>query len=315
MDKYLVTGAMGFVGSHWCENLLKQGKIVYGLDVNPSCLKLLGYDKFVFIHDSIMNSNILKNAVDKVDCVCHFAGIAEPDLYTKYPRKVMEVVAGAGIELIEMCRLSDKLFFLTSTSEIYGKSNKVPFKEDGDRILGSTMTKRWCYSTSKAILEHYLDACAFSKELNYVIVRLFNVYGPRLKGRVVSLLINNALENNDLLVHGDGKQTRCFTYIDDVIDAFNRLTNDPKCYNQVFNVGNPVETSMNDLAKAIIKNGNFSSEIKHMDHYQYYGKSYEDIKRRVPDISKIKKYTKWEPNTSLEKGIAKTIDFMKSENA
>ncbi len=127
MKKYLVTGAMGFVGSHWCEALLKEGKTVYGMDSNPRYLKLLEHNNFIFIHDSIENSDILRTAVNNVDCVCHFAGIAEPDLYIKYPRKVMDVTAVAGINLIEMCRLSGKLFFLTSTSEIYGKNTKVPF--------------------------------------------------------------------------------------------------------------------------------------------------------------------------------------------
>jgi len=307
----LVTGAMGFIGSHWCEYLLKQGKAVYGLDVSLKYKHLLEYDKFTFIHDSIENHTILKKVINKVDCVCHFAGIAEPDLYTKYPRKVVEVTAIAGMELIEMCRFSEKLFFFTSTSEIYGKNNNVPFKEDDDRLLGSTMTKRWCYSTSKAIIEHYLDACAYSKELDYIVVRLFNAYGPRLSGRVASIFLEKALRNEDILVHGDGKQTRCFTYIDDVVDSFGLLVKNPKCYNQVFNVGNPEEISMNKFAETIKKVGNFESKIKHEVHYKYYGKSYEDIKRRVPDISKIKEYTNWEPKISLEEGISRTIEYMK----
>jgi UDP-glucose 4-epimerase len=312
MQKYLVTGAMGFIGSHWCEHLLKKGKLVYGIDLSPRYSKLMEYKNFVFIHDTIKNYRILEKAVNQADIVCHLAGIATPDQYVKTPHKVMDITAVAGIELIEMCRLSGKLFFFTSTSEIYGKNKNVPFKEDDDRILGSTTTKRWCYSTSKALLEHYLNACAHSKELNNIIVRLFNVYGPRLRGRVVSNFLNNVFSGEDLVVHGEGKQTRSFTYIDDVIESFDLLIHDPNCYNQVFNVGNPTESSIIELAETIKKLGNLSSKIEYIPHSQHYGKSYEDIERRVPDISKLQEYTGWSPKVSLEEGIAKTIEYMRS---
>ncbi len=312
MQKYLVTGAMGFIGSHWCEHLLKKGKTVYGYDMRPHCPKLMEYDNFIFVHDTIKNYKILEKAVKQVDCVCHLAGIATPYQYVKFPHKVMDIVAVAGIELIEMCRLSGKLFFFTSTSEIYGKSENVPFKEDGDRVLGSTTTKRWCYSTSKALLEHYLDACAHSKEMDNIIVRLFNVYGPRLKGRVAANFLRSALSGEDIVVHGEGEQTRSFTYIDDVIEAFDLLIHNPNCYNQIYNVGSSSETSITELAETINKVGNFTSEIKYMPHHQYYGESYEDIERRVPDISKIKECAGWSPKTSLEEGIAQTIEYMRN---
>lgn len=311
-DSYLVTGAMGFIGSHWCEYLLRKGKKVIGLDMALHYEKLLEYDNFVFLQDTIKNVEILGAAVSRVDCICHFAGIATPVQYVKTPRKVIDVTAVAGIEFIELCRLSGKLFFFASTSEVYGKNTKIPFKEDADRVLGATTTKRWCYATSKAILEHYLDACAFSKELEYVTVRLFNVYGPRLRGRVVSHFVDAAIKNEDLIVHGDGKQTRCFTFIDDVIDAFDLLIHDPECYNQIFNVGNPKETSIGELATIVKNIGDAQSNIRSIPHLEYYGSGYEDIYRRVPDVSKIKQYTGWEPVTSLEEGIAKTIQHGKS---
>ena len=313
MERFLVTGAMGFVGSHWCEYLLKKGKKVYGLDLAPHYPKLMEYKNFIFIHDTIKNYNILKTAVDRVDCVCHFAGIAEPDQYVKAPRKVIDITAIAGIKLIEMCRLSGKLFFFTSTSEIYGKNSKIPFKEDDDRVLGSTATKRWCYSTSKALLEHYLDACAYSNELNHVTVRLFNVYGPRLKGRVIYHFLQNAFKGDNIIIHGEGKQTRSFTYIDEVIDAFDRLIHTQSCHDQIFNIGHQSETSINELAVAIKKVGAFKSQIKHIQHEEHFGKSYEDIPRRVPDISKIIKYTGWEPSISLEDGLSRTIKYFKGE--
>jgi UDP-glucose 4-epimerase len=185
MQKYLVTGAMGFIGSHWCEHLLKKGKQVFGIDLGLHYPKLMEYDNFVFIQDTIKNYDMLEKAIGQVDCVCHLAGIAYPEQYIQNTCKVIDITAVVGIKIIEMCLLTGKLFFFTSTSEIYGKNNKIPFKEDDDRVLGSTSTSRWCYSSSKAILEHYLNACSYSREINHITVRLFNVYGPRLKGRVV----------------------------------------------------------------------------------------------------------------------------------
>lgn len=313
MKTYFVTGAMGFIGSHFSEMLLKKGANVIGLDLGPSAPHLLEYKNFTFVQDTIKNTDILKRCVDLSDYVCHIAGIAEPDQYVKTPRKVIDITAIAGIELIEMCRLTGKLFFLTSTSEIYGNNPNVPFKETDSRILGPTSTNRWCYSSSKALLEHYLMACAHSKELNSVIVRLFNVYGPRLKGRVVANYLENALEGKDLIVHGDGAQTRSFTYVTDVIDAFDRLIHSEKCQNQIFNVGNPVETSILDFAKAVQKISDKPIDLQYMTHAEYYGKSYEDIDRRVPDVTKLSEYTGWTPTTSLEDGLKMTFEYMKAQ--
>jgi len=315
MEKYFVTGAMGFIGSHWCEYLLKKGKAVYGLDLGVHAPHLLDYDKFTFIHDTIKNYDLLKTAIEHTDCICHFAGIAEPHQYTQTPRKVIDVTAVAGIHLIEMCRLSGKLFFFTSTSEVYGKSRDVPFKEDGDRLLGSTTTKRWCYATSKALLEHYLDACAYSKELNHVTVRLFNVYGPRLRNRVVGTFLDDALSGRPLQVHGDGTQTRSFTYVDDVMEAFDLLIHNSNCYNEIFNIGNTTETSIIELANLVKKVGDFDSEIRHIRHADFYGSGYEDIDRRVPNITKINDLVGWKPTTALAEGIAKTLECLRAGRA
>ncbi len=313
MEKYFVSGAMGFVGSHLCEYLLKKGKTVYGLDLGVWYPKLLEYENFIYVQDTIKDYSVLQTIINKVDCVCHLAGIAEPAQYTNFPRKVIDITAVVGLRVIDMCRFSGKLFFFTSTSEIYGKSTDIPFKEDGPRVLGNTSTKRWCYSTSKAIIEHYLDACAFTKEIDYVSVRLFNVYGPRLKGRVVSNFMESALAGKDILVHGDGHQTRSFSYIDDVIEAFDLLIHDPKCHNNVFNVGNPDETSVIQLADTIKEIAESPSEIRFIEHNAYYGDSYEDIDRRVPDISRIQKFAGWKPHTTLEDGIKKTFKYLQDE--
>jgi UDP-glucose 4-epimerase len=313
MQKILVTGAMGFVGSHLAEALLNAGHTVYGLDLGPKFPRLLDHKNFIFIHDTIKNYPVLKTLVDQVDCVCHLAGIAEPQQYVDSPRKVIDITAVAGLELVEMCRLKNKLIFFTSTSEIYGKNSQIPFKETDDRVLGATTTPRWCYSTSKALIEHYLDACSRAKELDYITVRLFNVYGPRLEGRVVSGFLKQALEGEKITVHGDGEQTRAFTYVDDVIDAFMRLISNPKCYNNVFNIGNPIETSVKQLAEVVQKNCAPDCEIEYVPHSAFYGEGYEDIGRRTPDISKIREFTGWEPTTSLDEGIQRVFAQMREQ--
>jgi nucleoside-diphosphate-sugar epimerase len=303
MEKFLITGAMGFLGSHLAESLLKSGKIVYGIDLSPKAPHLLEYENFLFTHDTIKNTDVLKNIIDRVDVVCHLAGVAEPDQYIKYPRKVIDITGIVGVNLVDMCRQSGKLFFFTSTSEIYGKNTSVPFTEESDRVLGAISTRRWCYSTSKAMVEHYLAACGAEKELDFITVRLFNIYGPRLSGRVVSNFIRCAKNGEPFKIHGDGSQTRAFTFVDDAIDGFRRLIDNPDCYNEIFNVGNNKETTVKELAEVIRDVCNPDCKIEFQPHQEYYGDSYEDIPRRVPDVSKIRDYVGWEASTSLEDGV------------
>ena len=200
-----------------------------------------------------------------------------------------------------------KLFFFTSTSEIYGRNISLPFSEDDDRLLGSTATNRWCYSSSKAVVEHYLLGASQAKELSSIIVRLFNVYGSRLSGRVVSTFIDNALSNQDIIIHGDGSQTRSFTFVEDVMEAFWLLINSEKAKNSIFNIGNTKEITIAELAETVKKSANSKSKIKFITHKEFYGGSYEDIPRRTPDISKIKKTVNWVAKTTLEQGIKKII--------
>lgn len=307
-QNFLVTGAMGFIGSHFCEYLLKKNVKVIGLDLSPTCTKLLEYENFTFVGDSVKNYDLLKSLILKSDVICHFAGIASPDQYVKFPLKVVDITALASLRIAEMCRGLGKLFFFTSTSEIYGRNISLPFSEDDDRLLGSTATNRWCYSTSKAVVEHYLLGASQAKELSSIIVRLFNVYGSRLSGRVVSTFIENALTNKDIIIHGDGLQTRSFTFIEDVMEAFWLLINAEHAKNSIFNIGNTKENTITELAEIVKKSANSKSKIKYISHQEFYGGSYEDIPRRTPDISKIKNTVDWEAKTNLEEGIKKLIE-------
>lgn len=310
MKTYFLTGAMGFVGSHWAKNLLKSGNKVIGIDTKLTSPELLEYDNFKFFKESILNnSSRIDELIKNSDTVLHLASIAEPDRYLQDPKTVIDISAIASIEIIEKCIKHKKKIFFTSTSEIYGKNAKIPFLENDDRHLGSTTIKRWCYSSSKALVEHYLEACAFQEKLEFRIVRLFNIYGPNLKNRVVSRFIEKALSDKNLEINDQGKQTRCFTFIDDAINAFNLIEESKKCKNQIFNIGTTAETSITELAKIVIKLSNSKSKIVFKSYEEQFGESYEDIQRRVPSIDKLKKFTGWSPNISLEEGLKKMIEY------
>ena len=307
---YFITGAMGFVGSHWSEDLLKKGHNVIGMDLHQNYPKLLDYDNFVYIQDSITNLSLLDNIISRSDYICHLASIAEPMQYIKNPKKVIDIAAIAAINIIQKCLFLNKTFFFTSTSEIYGKNPNIPFSEEDDRILGPSSTNRWCYSSSKSLVEHYLYACNLAKEINFITVRLFNVYGPRLNGRVVDNFIKKAIKGEDLIIHNNGEQTRAFTYIDDIIEGFNLLLENKSCLNSSFNIGNTKETSIIDLAKIINNKFGNKLNIVYQGQDEAFGNGYEDIPLRVPNINKINELTSWLPKTSLESGIDKYLKYM-----
>lgn len=313
-ESYLITGAMGFVGSHLAESLLRQGKTVWGIDFAEPQYQdtLLKHENFHFVRDTMKNDEMLAKLIDKVDVVCHLAAIANPHAYVKDPYKVIDVTMKMGLRVMELAELKDKLMFFTSTSEIYGKNPAVPWHEGADRVIGPTDINRWCYTTSKAAVEHALIAAHERGYLDYVIVRLFNVYGPRLRGRVVNSFIEKAVAGEPLVIHGDGKQTRCFTYVQDAVDAFNRLITDPGAHNQVYNVGNDHESTILELAEAVAAAADKEVDIQFVPHSEAYGESYEDVPRRVPDITRLRETTGWTPTTSLADGVASTYDYEKN---
>jgi len=308
---------MGFVGSHLCERFLKAGKEVWALDLmEPEFAeRLKKYENFHLVIDTIFNKTTLKKLVDKCDLICHLAAIACPEQYVNNPKNTMDVGLRSGLDLIDMVRGTGKFLFFTSTSEVYGRNPNVPWSEDDDRVLGSTEVDRWCYSTSKAVLEHYIRACHLAGELDYLNVRVFNAYGPRLHGRVLDNFVDAALEGTPLRVHGDGTQTRCFTYIDDLIDGIVDLIDTPKAHNTVYNVGNPHEMCIRELAERIIAVTNSTSTIEYVPHEQDLGESYEDIPRRVPNIERIGKAVSWSPRVGLETGLARMVAYRAEELA
>ena len=315
MKRVLVTGGAGSIGSFVCEYLIERGHEVIALD-NGSSRKvehLFETGRFKFVQDSIMNKDVLERQVSRSDIVIHLAAIADPKRYVTEPLNVLNINVKGSIQLLEMCSSHGAKVIFASTSEVPGRNSQVPFNEDADRVLGPPSINRWCYSTGKALIEHFLYAYNQQENLPFVIMRFFNVYGPRCddlgQGRVIPIFMEKLLGGEPLVIHGDGKQTRCFTFIEDACQAVVELALNPDAEGTCFNVGNDRETSILELAETLIKVGGFDSELIFKPHVEVFGKSYEDIPRRIPDVSRIKKVIGWEANTTLEDGLKKTIDF------
>jgi len=313
MATFLITGCGGFVGSHLAEKLLQSGHNVVGLDLayNDIWLKQSYSDKFTPIVGSILDSHVVNKLIENADIVVHLAAIASPQTYVDFPKRTIDINLNASISIIEAMRFSGKPLFFASTSEVFGRNPKVPWDETSDRVLGPTSVNRWCYSTSKAMIEHYLQACAQEGSLHFSGVRIFNCYGPRLSGRVVDRFVKSVLHHQSLVIHGDGMQTRCFTYIDDLIDAIYRLLCNACTCNKFYNIGTSVESTINDLASTIcsITGNDFHNSVKYVPHAEAIGRSYEDISRRVPDCSLAKAELNWEAVTDLHAGLQRMIEY------
>jgi UDP-glucose 4-epimerase len=320
-NRAYVTGGAGFLGSHICRLLLQKGLKVYCIDISDNYrIKDLKKNKnFSFYKASILNIHKLKKIIKKNSYIYHFAAIADPLKYVQQPLKTLNIDLKASINIFELASNKKCKIIFASTSEVYGKNSKVPWSEDDDRVLGSTKINRWCYSSSKAVSEHYLIAYAKEKNLKFVIFRFFNVYGPSLdslgNGRVLTMMLNRFLKNKDVLIHGNGKQTRSFSYIDDVVDEVIQVSHNKKCENDIYNIGSNDEIKIIDLAKKIKRLGNFSSKLKFIDHKKVFGKSYEDVPRRVPSLKKINKFLKKSKKINLDYGLKKIISFYKGINS
>lgn len=308
----LVTGGMGFLGSHLAQALLERGDEVTCLDLDEprDVVYLRDWDKYTPVVDTIVNTSVVSQLAQRAEVIFHLAAVAEPESYVRYPRKTMDINLRATLSLLDHVICSGKRFFFPSTSEIYGKNATLPFREESDRVLGSTDINRWCYSSSKALIEHYLLALYQEHLLDVVGIRIFNCYGPRLKGRVVSKFVESVLKDRPIEIHGDGSQTRCYTWVEDIVEGIIKLIDSPRSFGAFYNIGNPAEEySVSALASIICDQvGKSDHEIIFRDRAAY-GTSYEDVDRRVPDISKIKRAIGWEPKTSLMDGIGRMVEY------
>lgn len=318
--RVLITGGAGFVGSHLAEAFLHRGDEVYVLDTGSirKVKHLIPHRRFHFVRDSVFHLEILEGLVAKCDLVYHLAAVVGVEHYVGDPYEVLHVNVNGTQNVLKAAFKYQRKVVFGSTSEVYGRNPKVPWREDDDRVLGSTRIDRWCYSTSKAVGEHFCFAY-HRLGLPVTITRYFNVYGPRLDrldvGRVVTIFLGQALRNEPLTVIGDGQQTRCFTYIDDCVRATVAAGIASGTDGEIFNIGSDVETTMLELAQLIVELSGSKSEIRFVPYEAVYGPGYEDIPRRVPDVTKMREVLGVEATTPLREGLRHTIEWFRSQAA
>lgn len=316
--KALITGGAGFLGSHLADRLIAEGWDVTLLDLRNhqserKVSHLKGHPRVKIIWGNVLDSLLVDKLIWENDLIFHFAAVVGVDQYVTRPYDVLNVNINGTKLVLDLAYKYGKKVIFASTSEIYGKSTDVPFREDGDRVLGATRIDRWCYSTSKAAAEHFCFAYQ-QQGLPVVILRFFNAYGPRLdsveSGRVISIFLGQLLRGKPLTVVGDGTQTRCFTYVDDIVDGIIRASTEKRAEGEVFNLGTDKETPIIELANLMVELYG-EGKIVFVESEGVYGRSYEDIPRRVPDISKARVLLGFEPATSLREGLSKTIAWFK----
>jgi UDP-glucose 4-epimerase len=314
----LVTGGAGYIGSHLVDRLVHLGHGVAVIDDlstgNLANLNAVRGD-IRFVEATILDADIVDTLVAGADVVFHLAAAVGVGHIIEQPLRSLVINTKGAENVITACVKHDRKLLLASTSEIYGKTAKMPMSEDDDRVLGSTTIARWGYSTAKAIDEHLALAHA-QHGLRMSIVRYFNSYGPRLDprgyGSVVANLMRQAIDNEPLTVHGDGSQTRCFTYVDDTVEGTLRAALDLRGEGQIFNVGNDHETSIIDLATTIIAMTGSSSAVQHISYEQRFGKGFEDTKRRIPDVQRARTVLDFNAGISLQDGLQRTLAWWRA---
>ncbi len=320
--KALITGGAGFVGSHLAERLLERGDEVYVID-NLSTGSIENIEPirhrtgFHYTIETILNEPVLAELVDRVDVVFHLAAAVGVRLIVESPVNTIETNVHGTEKVLALANKKKKKVVLTSTSEVYGKADAVPFREDGDLVMGPTSKGRWSYACSKAIDEFLALAYHKEKRLPVVVARLFNTVGPRQTGRygmVIPNFVKQALLGHPLTVHGDGTQTRCFTDVQDVVGQLAALADEPRAVGEVFNVGNDhEEVTILDLAKRVKERASSKSEIVLVPYEKAYEEGFEDMQRRVPDLSKLHALTGYEPQVSLDEILDRVIAYFTSD--
>jgi UDP-glucose 4-epimerase len=318
--KSLITGGAGFIGSHLCEHLVGQGHQVFVLDD----LSTGRYENIEHVPgvtcviDSTLNQDIVRDLVREVDTVFHLAATVGVQLVVSEPtRTIINNIRGTETVLEETCRYRRPLL-ITSTSEVYGKGVREAFHEDDDRVMGATSLTRWGYAASKAIDEFLALAYWHEKRHPVVIARLFNIVGPRQTGRygmVIPRFVRQALLGEPITVFGDGQQTRCFTYVGDIVPALATLLGRADLYGTVFNVGSGQCTTIEALARLVIEKTGSSSDLTYIPYSKAYGAGYEDMRHRQPDLERIRNAIGYQPSTTLEHTLEIVIDDMRARLA
>jgi UDP-glucose 4-epimerase len=317
--RVMITGGAGFLGSHLAEAFIARGDEVFVLDTGAigKVRHLMNKPGFHYIHDSIFNVELLDSLASRIDLIYHLAAVVGVEYYVGDPYQTLNVNVNGTQNVLKAAYKYGKKVVFSSTSEVYGRNPKVPWTEDDDRVLGATTIDRWCYSTSKAVGEHF--CFAYHKlGMPVTVVRYFNVYGPRLDkvdvGRLFTIFMGQLLRGADLTVIGDGSQTRSFTYVTDAVAATVAAGLVPGADGQAINIGVDVETSVLEFAKLMLElYGPTRSQIKFVSQEAVYGNSYEDIPRRVPDNTKMRTPLGIEPKVSLREGTRLAMEWFRQE--
>jgi nucleoside-diphosphate-sugar epimerase len=314
--RVLITGGAGFVGSHLAEALLDRGDEVFALDnlstgsiENISHLK--SHPKFHYTIDTVTNEPVLAELIDRCDVVAHLAAAVGVKLIVEAPVHTIETNVHGTEVVLKHAAKKKKLVLIASTSEVYGKSANVPFREDADLVLGPSEKHRWAYACSKLIDEFLALAYWKERKLPIIIVRLFNTVGPRQTGQygmVIPTFVRQALTGQPITVYGDGTQSRSFTYVGDVVRAVVALIDEPRAVGQVFNIGNGNEISIGALAERIRVLTASRSDIVRIPYDEAYEAGFEDMPRRVPDIAKIKALVGYAPTVELDEILTRVIE-------
>jgi len=311
----LITGGAGFIGSHLAEHLVAHGAEVTAVDdLSTGSLANIAHlaerPEFRFVHESVTNETVMDRLVSECDMVYHLAAAVGVDLIIKSPVQTIETNVLGTEAVLRLARRYHKKVLITSTSEVYGKSDNHPYEEDDDRLLGPTTRSRWAYAESKA-LDEFL-ALAYHKEYRVpvVITRLFNTVGPRQTGAygmVIPRLVQQAVEGRPVTVYDDGRQSRCFCNVRDVILALAGLALHPGAEGRIFNVGSEQEVTILELARRIIRLAASESSIEFIPYERAYRSDFEDMRRRVPNIRRIHGLIGWEPRIPLDQTLQEVI--------
>ena len=314
--KALVTGGAGFIGSHLTERLLKDGNKVAVIDnLSTGSLENIesfkNHTGFEFAEGDIRNTELMEPLVEQSDVIFHLAAAVGVRLIAEDPVHTIETNIGGTETVLNITNKYGRKILIASSSEVYGKSEAVPFHEDDDIVLGGTCLSRWSYACTKAVDEFLCLAFHQQYGLDVVLGRFFNTIGPRQTGRygmVVPRFVQMALKGQPLQIYGTGKQTRCFCYVTDLVEAVIGLMNCRQASGKVYNIGNNEEISIEELANKIIQITGSKSKKEFVPYEVAYGRPMEDMMRRVPNIERIKKTTGWEPKTSLTETLQLIID-------
>jgi UDP-glucose 4-epimerase len=315
----LITGGAGFIGSHLAEALLDAGHQVLILDdLSTGSIDNIAHLKtrsgFEYFIDSVENEPLLAEVIDRSDVVFHLAAAVGVKLIVEQPVHTIETNVHGTEVVLKHANKKKKLVVIASTSEVYGKSNDVPFSEDSDLVMGPTPKHRWAYACSKAIDEFLALAYWKERKLPVIIVRFFNTVGPRQTGQygmVIPNLVRQALAGEPLTVFGDGTQSRSFTHVADVVGALLKLVAEPKAIGQVINLGNTQEVTIHALAERIRDLARSSSPIKIVPYDEAYESGFEDMPRRVPDLRKATRLIGYQPKYNLDDILLQVIEYFR----